>query len=113
MHILLGILIRTIVILIAAYALPGVTVAGFGAALLVAVVLGLINTFIRPIVVFLTLPATLVTLGLFLLIINAAMVLLADWVLPSFSVAGFGWALLFSIVVSVISSLFDRLGKQY
>ncbi len=113
MNIIVSLLVRTVVILLAAYVLPGVSVDGFGSAILLAVVLGVINTFIRPIVIFLTLPATLVTLGLFLLVINACMVLLADWVLPSFSVAGFGWALLFSIVVSLISSFLEKLHRSH
>ncbi len=112
MNIFLSLLLRTIIILLAAYVLPGVSVDGFWAALLLAVVLGLINTFIRPLVIFFTLPATLVTLGLFLFVINALMVMLADWLLASFTVAGFGWALLFSIVVSLVSSLIEKF-KQH
>jgi putative membrane protein len=113
MNIFVSLLIRTVIILLASYILPGVSVDGFWAALLLAVVLGLINTFVRPLVIFFTLPATLVTLGLFLFIINALMVMLADWLLASFSVAGFGWALLFSIVVSLISSLLERTAKSH
>jgi putative membrane protein len=113
MNIVIGLLIRTVIILIAAYILPGVSVDGFWAALLLAVVLGLVNTFIRPLVVFFTLPATIVSLGLFLFVINALMVMLADWLLPSFTVASFVWALLFSVVISIVSSLFERLRPDH
>jgi putative membrane protein len=113
MNIVIGLLIRTVIILIAAHILPGVSVDGFWAALLLAVVLGLVNTFIRPLVVFFTLPATIVSLGLFLFVINALMVMLADWLLPSFTVASFVWALLFSVVISIVSSLFERLRPDH
>jgi putative membrane protein len=95
-------LITTIAILIAAYLLPGVTVKGFFAALVTALVLGLINTFIRPILLILTLPINILTLGLFTFVINALLIMLTSAVVPGFDVRSFWWALLFSLVLSLI-----------
>lgn len=109
MGLLISWLTSALVILIASYILPGVHVASFWTALVVAVVLGILNMLIKPLLVILTLPITLVTLGLFLLVINALLVLLASSIVPGFQVDGFWWALLFSIVVSLINTLTARL----
>jgi len=98
-------IISTLAILVAAYLLPGVTVTLLG-ALILAVVLGIINVFIKPIILILTLPITILTLGLFSLIINALLILLADKIVPDFSVSGFWTALFFSIIVSLVNTLF-------
>jgi putative membrane protein len=103
MTFLLKWLISTLAVIITAYLLPGVSVRSFWTALLVALVLGIINAIIRPIFVVLTLPLTVVTLGLFLFVINAVLILLTSAVVPGFEVRGFWWALLFSLVLSVIS----------
>lgn len=95
----------TLAILIAGYLLPGVSVGGLVPALVAAAVLGIINILIKPVLVILTLPITILTLGLFLLVINAALVLLAASIVPGFAVAGFWWALIFSILISLVSSL--------
>lgn len=109
MGLIINWLVSAIIILIAAYILPGVHVANFWTALVVAVVLGVLNILIKPLLIVLTLPITLVTLGLFLVVINALMVLLASRIVPGFQVDGFWWALLFSIVVSLINTLTARL----
>jgi len=75
---------------------------------LIALVLSLLNTLVRPILVFLTLPATIVSLGLFLLVINAAIVLIADKFMDGFSTDGFLWALIFSILLSIINSVVNK-----
>lgn len=103
MTFLLKWLISTLAVIIAAYLLPGVSVRSFWTALLVALVLGIVNAIIRPIFVILTLPLTVVTLGLFLFVINALLILLTSAVVPGFEVRGFWWALLFSLVLSIIS----------
>ena len=96
-------------IMLLAYLLPGVHVEGqFFYAVLIALVLSLLNTIVRPILVFLTLPATIVSLGLFLLVINAAIVLIADKFMDGFSTDNFGWALLFSILLSIINSVVNK-----
>ena len=105
-------IIKFLVIGLAVYGLSilftGITVNGYLSALLVALLLSLVNTFIKPVLQLLTLPITLVTFGLFLLVINGGMILLVDWLLPGFDVANFWWALLMSICLSVINSVLER-----
>lgn len=99
-------------LLLVAYWLPGVGVTGFGSALLAAAVLGLFNSLLRPLLVLLTLPVTLLTLGLFLFVINALMFWLAASVLEGFVVSGFWAALLGSLVYSLLGLLVDLLTKS-
>ncbi len=94
-------------LLLVAYLYPGVSVAGFGTALIAAFVLGLFNTLVRPLLVLLTLPVTLLTLGLFLFVINALMFWAAASVLEGFSVAGFSAALIGSLLYSLCSIVID------
>ena len=105
MKIFLHWLISAAAILIAAYIVPGVTIDPIG-ALIAAVVLGALNLFIRPIIVILTLPINIVTLGLFSLVINASLVLLATYLVPGFAVAGFWTAVLFALALSIINWVF-------
>lgn len=105
MKLLLRILITSALVLLIANLMTGVHVANFTTALIVAVVLGLLNIFIKPILVILTLPITVITLGLFLLIINALIIILCDNIVGGFSVDTFFTALLFSIILSVSQSL--------
>ncbi|MEO8281194.1 MAG: phage holin family protein [Ideonella sp.] len=94
-------------LLMVAYLYPGVSVTNFASAMIAAFVLGLFNTLLRPILVLLTLPVTLLTLGLFLFVINAAMFYLAANVLDGFSVTGFGAALIGSLIYSACSVVID------
>jgi len=113
MKLLVRILITAILVLLIAHFMTGVHVADFVTALLVAVVLGLLNIFIKPIFVLLTLPFTIVTLGLFLLVINAIIILLCTNIVGGFSVDTFWTALLFSVVLSLSQSiLFAIVGKD-
>lgn len=105
-------LVNAIAVAVAAYVLPGVAVAGVVPAFVAALVLGIINTLLKPILVILTLPVTVVTLGLFLLVINAGLVMLASRIVPGFAVSSFWWALLFSVVVSVVSSFLHSLNQK-
>jgi len=107
--ILVNWLVTTVAVLIAAYLLPGVTVRSFFAGLLAALVLGLVNAVLRPILVILTLPITLLTLGLFIFVINALLVLLTSAIVPGFEVRSFGWALLFSLLFSIVSFILHRI----
>ena len=109
MSLLLVWLLSAVSLLAVAYILPGITVSSFGAALVAALVIGLLNTLVRPVLVLLTLPITIVTLGLFLLVINALVFWFAGSVLKGFHVAGFWWAMLGAIVYSIISGLLSRL----
>jgi putative membrane protein len=96
-------------IMITAYLLPGVSVRSFGAALVTALVLGLINAVLRPILVVLTFPFTIITLGLFILVLNGLLVLLTSAIVAGFSVVNIWWAMLFSIVFSVISFVLHQI----
>lgn len=110
MNILINWLVSTIAIIVTAYLLPGVSVNSFSAALVAALVLGIINAFIKPVLIILTLPINILTLGLFTFVINALIIILTADLVPGFKVQGFWWALLFSIVLSVINSLLHQLG---
>lgn len=99
-------LISALAIGIAAYVVPGVAVTLMG-ALVAAVVLGALNLFIRPILVILTLPINILTLGLFSLVINALLVMLASYLVPGFLVVGFWTAFLFALVLSVVNWVFN------
>ena len=94
-------------LLLVAYLYPGVTVASFGTAMIAALVLGLLNTVVRPLLILLTLPVTLVTLGLFLFVINALMFWAAASLLDDFAVAGFGAALIGSLIYSLAGMVID------
>jgi len=103
-------IVQAIAIGITAYLLPGVIVESFLAALILAVVLGAINTFVKPVLVILTLPLTIVTFGIFILILNALLIMLASGIVPGFAVAGFGSAFLFAIILSIVSAILHSFG---
>ena len=100
-------LVTAIALLITAHIVSGFAVKSFTAALIAAIVLGLVNAIVRPIFVFLTLPLTIVTLGLFLLVVNAIMLLLVSYVTPGFVITSFISALLGSIVLTIVASILD------
>lgn len=107
-----GLLVTALAVLVTAYILPGVHVTNFFWALLVAAVLGLFNVTIKPLMVIVTIPVTVFTLGLFLLVINALVILLASAIIPGFSVDGFWWALGFSLVLSLVNTIFNNLTRS-
>ena len=111
MKFLFKILVSSIAVVLAAYILKGVTVDKFTTAILVAIVLSFLNSFIKPILVVLTIPVTLFTFGLFLLVINALMIIITSKFIDGFKVDGFWWALLFSIILSVITSALESFTK--
>lgn len=107
---LLKILVVSTAVMFSAYLLPGVEVKDFVSALLVAVVLSFLNAFLKPVLIIISFPITVLTLGLFLLVINALLIMLASYMLkPGFVVDGFWWALLFSFVLSFTTSLLEGL----
>lgn len=109
MKTIINIIITTILVVVIAYFMPGIRVDGFMTAIIVALVLGLLNIFVKPILVFLTLPATIFTLGLFLLVINAVIILLCEQLVGGFHVASFWSALLFSLVLSFCQAVASRI----
>jgi len=108
MRFLVQLLLSAFVILLISWLLPGVEIEGYKSAILAALVIALLQLIVKPILVILTLPVTVLTLGLFLLVINAFLILLADAIVPGFTVANFWWAILFSILLSLLGSLFFR-----
>jgi len=109
MELLLIWILNALALLIVAYLLPGIHVASFGTALVVALVLGLVNTLIKPLLVLLTLPITVVTLGLFLLVLNAMLFWCVGTILKGFQVQGFWWAAAGTVVYSIVAGLLSRL----
>lgn len=112
MSLLIRWLIAAAAVMLASYVVPGVTLTSFWTAILVALVLGIINVFLKPLLVLLTLPINILTLGLFTLVINALLVLLASSIVTGFSIDGFWTAVLFSIVLSVVSFFLNKLSPD-
>ncbi len=112
MYILLSILLNALALLITAYIVPGFNVANFQSALLAAIVLGIINTFIKPVLLFLTFPLTIVTLGLFIFVVNAIVLFMASAIVPGLTIAGWLPAILGAIVLSVVSTGMSMLVKD-
>lgn len=110
MKFIVSLLVSALSVMLASYLLePHISVDGFGTALGVAIVLGLLNAFVRPILTILTLPITIVTLGLFLLVINVLMIKLTAGLIGGFHVENWLWALIFSFLMSVLTSVGDSI----
>ena len=113
MKLIIRILLTAVAVIVIGEFLPGITVANFWTAVIVAVVLAILNLIVKPILVILTLPVTILTLGLFLLVINAIIILLAGAFVDGFGVDGFWIALIFSLLLSIFQSiLFSILGAD-
>lgn len=107
------VLLSALAVFFLSWLLPGVDInESYQNAFLVALVLSLLNAFLKPVLVILTLPATILSLGLFMLVINAGIILLADKMLDGFVVNNFWWALLFSALLSIVNSILNRLVLQ-
>jgi putative membrane protein len=104
---LLKVLISSIAVYVTSWLLPGVHTSQFLVSILVALVLGLANIFLRPVLIYLTIPLTVFSFGLFLIVINAALVILVSRIVPGFKVDGFWWAVAFSIILSIITGLLE------
>ncbi len=111
MHIIINWIVFSLAIGASAYLLPGVTVESAGVAIIAALIIGLINAFVKPLLVLLTLPINILTLGLFTFIINGLLIILAASIVDGFSVENFWWALLFSFIVSFIASAISKIVK--
>lgn len=109
MSLILVWILNAVALLVVAYLLPGITVSSFGSALIAALVLGLLNMLVKPVLVLLTLPITIVTLGLFLLVLNALVFWFAGSILRGFQVNGFWWAAGGALLYSIISGLLSRI----
>lgn len=111
MKYVLKIILSACAVFVVSKLLPGIEIESYITALWVAVILGFLNTIVRPIFIVLTIPITLITLGLFLLVVNAIMILLADFFVSGFMVNHIGYAILFSLVLSVVQSVLNKLIK--
>ncbi len=112
MKLIIKLLLTALAVVILSKILPGVAVEGYGAAIIVAIVIALLRLIVRPVLVVLTLPITIVTLGLFLLVINALIILMADYFVGGFSVTSIWWALLFSLLLSLFQAILFSLLKE-
>jgi putative membrane protein len=109
---LIRFLLSGLAVLLTAYILPGVHVEHYGYALLAAIIISIANIIVKPILIVLTIPITIISLGLFLLVINAFIILLAEALVPGFSVDGFWWALVFSLILSIFNSMFSEMTQS-
>lgn len=109
MNFLIRLLVSALAAMVTAYLLPGVRIDNFRSALVLALVLAILNLLVKPILILLTLPVTIITLGLFLLVINAIIILIASNLVKGFRVDGFIWALLFSLVLTIVSGIMNSL----
>ena len=111
MNFLTRLVTSSLAVLVVTYLLPGVSVDNAVTAIVVAAVLSLLNMLLKPVLILLTFPITVVTLGIFLLVINALLIMLAASLVPGFNVDGFWWALVFSIILSIVTGIFNSLAK--
>jgi putative membrane protein len=109
---IIHVLVIAVALWVTAYILPGVQVASWQALAIASLVLGFINAIVRPILVLLTLPITIITLGLFYFLVNGFTFLLASWVVPGFEVTTYWWAVLGALIVGLISWFIGALGRE-
>lgn len=112
MHIIISIIINILAVLVTAYILPGIHINNFWTAVVVAIVLGLVNAILRPILFILTLPLNILTLGLFSFVIMGLLVYLVSAIVPGFCVDNFWWAILFAVIVGLINGLLNPLNRR-
>ncbi|MEN8789412.1 MAG: phage holin family protein [Flavobacteriaceae bacterium] len=112
MKLILRILLSALAVVILAKILPGIGVDSYTTAIIVAIIISLLNFIVKPLLILLTLPVTILTLGLFLLIINALIILMADGLIDGFQVQSIWWALLFSLLLSFLQSIFYSFLKE-
>lgn len=111
MKLIIKLIIATLAVFVSAYLIPGVAIDSIQTAFIAAVVIGILNMFVKPVLSILTLPITIITLGLFSFVINVALLYLAAYLVPGFFIEGILAALLFGLAVSFISSFLNMLAK--
>ncbi len=112
MSLLIRWILNTLALFLVVTIVPGYTYRGWVTLAIAALVLGLLNAIVRPILFVLTLPITVVTLGLFLIVLNAIMLELTAWLVPGFDISGFLWAMVGALVLSIVSLVTDRIGRK-
>jgi putative membrane protein len=111
MNLLIRWIVNTLALLLVVHVVPNFHYRSWISLAIAAAVLGLLNAIVRPVLFVLTLPLTVVTLGLFLLVLNAVMLELTAWIVPGFDIDGFGWAIVGALVLSIVSLFTDRIGR--
>lgn len=109
MGLILTIILSSVAVYFTAWLLPGISIKSYGTAIVVAIVLGILNAILKPILQFVSFPITILTLGLFLLVINTVIILLTSALVSNFHVQNFWWALLFSVIVSFVNSILEMI----
>jgi len=112
MNFVVRLILNAVAILLTSYLLSGVHVEGFLAAFILAFVLAILNAFLKPVLIILTIPISILTLGLFLIVINAGVLYLATYFVPGTSIDGFWWAVLFGFIVSILNSILYGLAGE-
>src|ERR1035437_4434781 len=112
MNFIIRLIISTLSVLVTAYILPGIYVENFMTAVFVAIVLGCLNTLVQPLLILFSLPLVIFSFGLFLIVINTLIILLTDKLVDGFRVEGFWHALLFSIVMSIVTSILNAIKRR-
>ena len=114
MRFIINLLITAVVVYVLSIVLkPHVTINSFSTAIIFALVLALLNAIVKPLIIILTLPLTIITLGLFLLVINVLIILLADKFVSGINIDGFWWAFIFGLLLSVLSTILQKLEKKW
>ncbi|MEK9176056.1 MAG: phage holin family protein [Patescibacteria group bacterium] len=108
MNILINWILSAVTVFASAYVLPGIHVQNFTTALIAALVIGIINAFLKPVLTILTLPITIITLGIFSFVLNAFLIMIADYLVPGFKVDGFFWALILSLILTIVGSIYHN-----
>jgi putative membrane protein len=112
MRFLARLVVNAVAVFLAANIVPGIHVAGPGTALLAGIILGFVNAIIKPVLFVLTLPITIITLGLFIFVVNAICLALAAWLVPGFTISSFGAAFLGALVISIVSWLVQSIASE-
>ena len=112
MNLLIKLLITTVLVVVISKFLPGISIASYQSAFIVAIVLALLRLIVKPILIIFTLPITIITFGIFQLFINAIIILIADYFVGGFAVDGIWWALIFSLLLSLFQSMLFALIKE-
>lgn len=112
MNLFLRLLISSLAVIVTAYLLPGVHISNFLTAIVVALLLSFFNTFLKPVLILVTIPFTIFTFGLFLLVINTFIIYLIDVVVTEFEIVNVWWALGFSILLSIVTGIFEKIERR-
>ncbi|MES2837897.1 MAG: phage holin family protein [Bacteroidota bacterium] len=112
MQFIFKIIVSALAVIVTSYLLPGITIDNPLTAIIVAAVLAFLNAVVKPLMIIFTIPVTVLSFGLFFFVINALIILLADYIVDGFEVKSFWWALLFSLILSIVTSVFDAFAQK-